>query len=78
MGFVNTVKGGANLTHPHISPGWIIGAIVAIFLLIAVYVISKWGFNKVAAPISNVVSGSASTNAATTGNMNTDSSGWIY
>ena len=78
MGFASTVKGGANLTHPHISLGWIVGGVVAVFLLIMVYVIGKWGFGMVAAPIQTVVSGTASTATASTGNMNTDSMGWIY
>lgn len=76
MSFKSTVTGGANLTHPHMSFGWIIGGIIAVVLLLAVFVAGKWIFGKAAAPV-----------AAITGNMpaigsnatqTTESAGWIY
>lgn len=34
MGIMNDVKGGADLTHPRASSGWIIGATVAVVMLL--------------------------------------------
>jgi hypothetical protein len=76
MGFVKTVKNGAELTHPHLSLWWIVGAIVAIFLLLVAFAISKWGFNKVAAPVSAAVGNLPAVGSS--GTNTTDAAGWIY
>jgi hypothetical protein len=47
MGIINEIKGGATLTSPKLSFGWIIGAIVAAFLLIGVLLIAMKGWGKV-------------------------------
>jgi hypothetical protein len=78
MGFVDKVKGGANLTHPHLSIGWTVGAIAAIILLITVYVISKWGVDKVSAPVRAAMGSLPSSGTGSTATQNTDSAGWIY
>lgn len=47
MGILNDVKGGANLAAPKLSLGWIIGGIVAAFLLVGVILIAMGGWGKV-------------------------------
>ena len=44
---INEIKGGANLASPRLSLGWIIGAIVAAFLLVGVVLIAIFGWGKV-------------------------------
>lgn len=48
-GLMNSVKSGADLTHPRLSLGWILGAIIAAFLLILVVGIAFWGWGKATA-----------------------------
>jgi hypothetical protein len=47
MGIMNEIKGGANLAAPRLSLGWIIGAVVAAFLLVGVLLIAVFGWGKV-------------------------------
>lgn len=47
MGILNEIKGGATLTSPRLSFGWIIGAIVAAFLLVGVLLIAVKGWGAV-------------------------------
>ena len=44
---INEVKGGANLAQPKLSLGWIIGAIIAAFLLVGVVLVAIFGWGKV-------------------------------
>ena len=70
------LKEGADLTHPRVNLWWFVGAIVAIFVLLVAYAISKWGFGKVA-PAASTALGNApviGSNATQT----TDAAGWIY
>jgi hypothetical protein len=40
MGVISSLKAGANLGSPKLSVGWIIGGIVAAFLLIGVFLVA--------------------------------------
>jgi hypothetical protein len=44
---INEIKGGANLAAPRLSSGWIIGAIIAAFLLVGVFLLAIGGWGKV-------------------------------
>lgn len=63
MGILNEIKGGANLTQPKLSFGWIIGALVAAVLLIGVLLVALWGWGKVqtAVPATTTVMAPART-----------------
>ena len=47
MGILNDIKGGATLTSPKLSLGWIIGGIVAAFLVVGVLLIAIKGWGTV-------------------------------
>jgi hypothetical protein len=47
MGIMNEVKGGANLAAPRLSLGWIIGGLIAAFLLVGVVLVAIMGWGKV-------------------------------
>jgi len=57
MGILNDIKGGATLSSPKLSIGWIIGGIVAAFLLVGVLLIAVkgWGAVQTAVPQSTTV-----------------------
>ncbi len=46
MSVINAVKEGADLTHPKATPGWLIGAVVAGVLLMAVLGIASYLYRK--------------------------------
>ena len=76
MGYMNTAKQGANLTHPHLSFGWVIGGIVAVVLLLAVFVAGKWIFGKAAAPVAAITGNLPAIGSNAT--QTTEAAGWIY
>ena len=41
MGVISSIKSGAQLTHPKLSLGWIVGGIIAMFLLIGVFLVAQ-------------------------------------
>lgn len=45
MGILNSVKNGADLTHPRLSLAWVIGGVIAAGLIMLVVVIASkaWG-----------------------------------
>jgi len=57
MGVLNKLEGGANLTHPRLSLWYIIGAIIAAFILVGVFLVALGGWGKVqkAIPASTAV-----------------------
>jgi hypothetical protein len=55
MGIVNEIKDGADLAKPRLSVGWIIGGIVAAFLLIGVILLALWGWGKVSNTVGTSV-----------------------
>ncbi|WAC05660.1 MAG: hypothetical protein OS112_03260 [Methanoregula sp.] len=66
---------GADLTHPRATPGWILGAIVAVALIFAVVFVVKWGIVQ----LKSRVPAMTSLSGAVTGNQaGMSSAGWIY
>jgi len=57
MGILSSLKGGANLASPKLSAGWIIGAIIAAFLLVGIVLIALFGWGKIqtAVPATSAV-----------------------
>jgi len=47
MSVINDAKTGADLTHPKLSIGWIVGAVVSVVLLMAAVAVGTWLFTKV-------------------------------
>lgn len=46
MGILNSVKEGADLTHPKASIGWATGAIVAVIILMLVVAVASYLYKK--------------------------------
>ena len=44
--FTKKLTGGADLAHPRLSLGWILGAIVAVFLLVGIFLFVIWGWGQ--------------------------------
>jgi hypothetical protein len=70
------VTGGAELTRPRLSVGWIIGGIIAVVLLLVVYTVGKWAFGKASAPVQTAIAGAPVIGSNAT--QTTEMSGWIY
>ena len=45
---------GANLTHPRLKAGWIIGATVGIAVIAGIVLVVMWGYGKLAGVTQNV------------------------
>lgn len=43
---ISKIMGGADLTHPKMSTGWILGAVISVVLLLAVVAVGTWLFTK--------------------------------
>ena len=67
MGIMNTVKSGADLTHPKMTGGWFIGAAIAIVVLLAVIAVGTWIYKNSVAKIGNLKPAAASTGSMVTG-----------
>lgn len=46
MGIMNSVKEGADLTHPKPTAGWLMGAVIAVALLVIVWNVVQYVMNK--------------------------------
>lgn len=46
MGIMNKVHGGADLTKPHLSGGWLITAIFSVIALAIAFAIGLWTYRK--------------------------------
>ncbi len=53
---MNGIKGGANLTHPKLSVGWMGSAAVAVTLLLVVIGLGSWMYGKVKSASTGVTS----------------------
>ena len=74
MAILNDIKGGADLTHPHASVSWGLGAVAAVVFLFIVVGIASWMYTKG----KNAVTGAAS-KTGITGNLESISgtmTGW--
>lgn len=56
MGIMNSVKGGADLTKPKMSIGWIGSAVIAVTLLLMVIGVGSWVYGKVKSVSTGVTS----------------------
>lgn len=57
MSIMNSVKGGADLTKPKLSIGYVIGASVAVVVLLAVFALGGYMYSKVKGATSGVTAG---------------------
>ncbi len=46
MGIMNGIKEGADLTHPKPTAGWLMGAVIAVALLVIVWNVVQYVMNK--------------------------------
>lgn len=61
MGIMNTVREGADLTHPKVSGGWIVGAIIAVTVLMAVVAVAGYLYRSATGVTKVVTNGAANT-----------------
>lgn len=54
VGVINQIKKGENLLHPRLSAGWIIAAIVGVFILGGIVLFTLWGWGQVSNAAQNV------------------------
>jgi len=54
MGILNNMKGGEDLTHPRLSGGWILYAVVGAIVLIGVVLGALFFWGKVSGAAQNI------------------------
>ena len=68
-GFTKKIKEGADLVRPRWSFGWIIPAVAAVTLLVAVIGIGYWIYTTASAPIKSAVSSAPVIGGMVSGNQ---------
>lgn len=59
MGIMNSMKGGADLTKPKLSLGYVVGASIAVMVLLAVFAIGGYLYSKAKNATTGVTSGAS-------------------
>ncbi len=77
MGILNEAKGGADLTHPHASVGWVLGATIAVVLLAFVAGVGLWLYGKAKTAVGGGKTSTGGADVAGSGMGSGMGAGWL-
>ena len=69
MSFVKNATGGVDLARPQATPRWIIGAAVAMFILVIIGMVVMWLVNQAKAKVLPMVPGVSNITGSSSGNI---------